>query len=198
LEQKGMHFDGKFRFIGSVDPEPLARTVESFGEDAWLEFSNRQENYNPHRKTNTIPLLYDEDARHSNPTAWPRFKAIEPLLQPVFDHIRTANSVVGDDGYFVRIILTRLAPHAWINRHRDAGHSLKRSHRNHLAIITEESVEFEVGEEVRHLAPGEIWEINNRAGHAVRNNSPRPRIHMILDYVVPGERIEDPDGVVFG
>jgi quercetin dioxygenase-like cupin family protein len=198
LEQKGMHFDGKFRFIGSVDPEPLARTVESFGEDAWLEFSNRQENYNPHRKTNTIPLLYDEDARHTNPTAWPRYKAIEPLLQPVFDHIRAANPVVGDDGYFVRIILTRLAPHAWINRHRDAGDSLERSHRNHLAIITEESVEFEVGEEVRHLAPGEIWEINNRDGHAVRNNSPRPRIHMILDYVVPGERIEDPGGVIFG
>jgi len=196
-----MHFDGTFRFIGSVDPEPLVRAVEAIGDDAWLEHSYRQETFHPHRKTQTIPLIYDDDARHTDPTTWPRYAQIEPVLQPVLGKIRAANPPVGakgDDGYFVRIILTRLNPHAWINRHRDGGDTLLRSHRNHLAITTNPLVEFEVGDEIRHIAPGEIWEINNRDEHAVRNKSDQARIHMILDYVVPGERIDDPDGVVFG
>jgi quercetin dioxygenase-like cupin family protein len=191
-----MYFDGTFRFIGSIDPEPLARAVQALGEDPWIEHSYRQETFHPHRKTQTIPLIYDDDARHTEPTTWPRYAEFRPALQPALDQIRAAND--GHDGYFVRIILTRLAPHAWINRHRDDGDTLLRSHRNHLAITTNPLVEFEVGDEVRYLAPGDIWEINNRAEHAVRNKSDHARIHMIIDYVVPGERIDDPDGVVFG
>lgn len=196
-----MHFDGTFRFIGKVDPAPLARLVESLREDAWLEHSYRQETFHPHRKTQTIPLIYDDDARHTDPTVWPRYAQFEPALRPALDQIRAANPPVrdnGDDGYFIRIILTRLNPHAWINRHRDAGDTLLRSHRNHLAVTTNSLVEFEVGDEIRYLEPGAIWEINNRDEHAVRNKSDLARIHMILDYVVPGERIDDPDGVVVG
>lgn len=192
-----MYFEGTYRHIGTIDPEPLARVVASFGEDAWFEHDTRQRTFDPHRKTQTIPLLYDDDARHTNPTAWPRLAEIQPVLDPVLDLISAANPPVsgsGAEGYFIRILLTRLRPHGWILSHRDAGGTLLRSHRNHLAIVTNEQVEFEVGEDVRHLAPGEIWEINNREEHAVRNKSDQARIHMILDYVVPGEQINDPEG----
>lgn len=70
------------------------------------------------------------------------------------------------------------------------------SQRNHFPIITNNGVEFEVGEDVRHLAAGEIWEINNRDYHAVRNTSDNARVHMIIDYVVPGEQIADPEGLL--
>jgi hypothetical protein len=50
---------------------------------------------------------------------------------------------------------------------------------------------------MRHFAPGEIWEINNRKYHAVRNLGEEARVHLILDYVVPGEEIQDPtEGLV--
>jgi aspartyl/asparaginyl beta-hydroxylase len=192
-----MYFDGAFRYIGAIDPKPLVSAVESFGEDAWFEYARRQETFAPHRHTQTIPLLYDEDARHSEPTAWPRFAQLEPVLKPALEKIREASlpAESGDPGYFIRIILTRLSPHCWISRHQDGGDSLVRSHRYHLALTTDRLVEFEVDEQVQHFAAGDIWEINNRKYHAVRNNSDQPRIHMIFDYVVPGERIEDPDGV---
>ena len=143
-----MYFEGTFRHIGTVDATPLAKAVQSLGEDAWSEYIRRQETFQPHRRTQTIPLLYDEDGRHTDPTAWPRMKDLDSAMQPILDKIRDANSSTpgnGQDGYFIRIILTRLSPHGWIPRHQDGGPSLLRSHRYHVALVTNPGVEFEVG-----------------------------------------------------
>lgn len=194
-----MYFDGQFRHIGTVDPQPLAAAVASLGEEPWLEYVRRQERFAPHRQTQTVPLLFDEDMRHADPTPWPRLAPFEPLLQPVLDKIRQ-NTVPATgsskDAYFIRIILTRMSAGAMISPHRDHGPSMLRSHRCHLALITNRLVHFAIANEVQHFAPGEIWEINNRKLHAVRNLGDEPRVHLILDYVVPGEEIQDPDGPV--
>ena len=79
-----------------------------------------------------------------------------------------------------------------ITPHRDYGPSMLRSHRYHLALVTNDQVEFAIGGQIQHLAPGEIWEINNRKLHAVRNLGAEGRVHLILDYVVPGEVVLDP------
>lgn len=194
-----MHFDGLCRQIGTIDPRPLADAIESLGEDAWDEWDHRQRTFGPHRHTQTIPLVYDDDMRHADPTTWPRFAQLQPVLEPVLEKIREANESVtgtGDRGYFVRIILTRLSPGSNINGHRDSGESLMRSHRYHLAIRTNRLVDFFIGDQPHHFAAGEIWEINNRQKHAVQNLSDEGRVHLILDYVVPGEKVEDPEGTV--
>lgn len=194
-----MHIDGLCRHIGTVDPTPLADLIEQLTEDDWTEFDQRQQTFTVHRSTQTIPLLYDEDMRHTNPTAWPRLEEFKPVLQPILDAIE-ANYSAGQpdsDGYFVRIILTRLSPGSTIDRHRDKGESLMRSHRHHFAIATNPLVDFFIGGQQHHFAAGEIWEINNRQYHAVRNLSYRPRVHLVVDYVVPGEKIDDPEGTVF-
>lgn len=194
-----MYFDSPFRHVGTIDPEPLVQVIESMGEAAWNEYVVRQELFEPHRHTHTIPLLFDLDGRHKNPTAWPRLTQIKPALEPALEVIRQANlseDGAGGDGYFVRIILTRLKPGSNINPHRDGGYSMLRSHRYHLALTTNNLVEFEIAGKTQHFAAGEIWEINNREEHAVRNLSGESRIHVILDYVVPGEKVPDPDGLV--
>jgi hypothetical protein len=137
--------------------------------------------------------------RHTEPTTWSRFAQLEPVLEPVLDTIRKAHPPApgtDDQGYFIRIILTRLRPGTTINRHRDSGESLMRAHRYHVAIRTNPLVDFFVGGQQHHFAAGEIWEINNRQYHAVRNLSNEGRVHLILDYVVPGEEVFDPDGLV--
>lgn len=191
-----MHFEGEFRHVGSVDPIPLRRAVEAMGDEAWLEYVRRQERFEAHRKTQTVPLIYDEDMRHEEPTVWPRFESLEPTIRPFMDLIREANSdraTSGGDPYFIRAILTKLAPMSVILPHRDKGYSLFRSHRYHIALKTNEKVDFGINQKIQHFAAGEIWEINNRAFHAVRNLSDEPRIHLILDYVIPGEHIDDPE-----
>jgi hypothetical protein len=193
-----MHFDGLCRHLGTVDPKPLAEAIHALTEDAWADYQARQKRFNIHVDTQTIPLIYDEDSRHENPTSWPRYATMEPVLRPVLDLIRNNYTPQSDTpGYFNRILLTRLDAHGAIPEHRDGGASLMRSHRHHLAVETNPLVEFYIGGQKHHFAAGEVWEINNRAPHEVRNLSDRARIHLIADFVVPGERIDDPKGTIY-
>jgi hypothetical protein len=187
-----MFFDGEYRRIGDVDPAPLAAAVAALGEEAWFEQVGRQEAFPAHRKTQTIPLIYDPDMRHTDQTVWPRFDAMQDVLAPA---MRAIEAYFGA-GYFVRVILTRLGAGETIGSHRDHGPSLARAHRMHLAIETNPQAEFGIAGHIRHLPPGEIWEINNRKVHGVRNQGDAARIHLILDYVVPGEEVDDPDGLL--
>jgi len=51
-----------------------------------------------------------------------------------------------------------------------------------------------VGDTEVHMKPGELWEINNRREHGVVNGGGEDRIHLIVDYVLAGEKIIDADG----
>lgn len=197
-----MYFAGTYRHIGTIDVETLRQAVLALGEDDWNASPSRQQIYKAHARTRTIPLVYDEDMRHAEPTRRPLMDRFEPALLPAMERIRAyfapAHAAAGtpvEQGYFIRIVLVRLAANAEVASHTDNGPSLQRAHRVHLPIVTNEGVLFAVQGDVRHLPAGELWEINNRRPHAVRNRG-EDRIHAILDYVVPGERIDDPDGPV--
>lgn len=197
-----MYFAGNYRSIGQVDIAPLRQAVDALGEAAWDESAQRQQIYRAHRSTRTIGLIYDEDMRHDRPTRRPAFDAMEALLAPAMARIRDyyapAHAAAGtplSNGYFVRIVLVRLAAGAEVTSHTDNGPSLKRAHRIHLPILTNERVLFAVKGDIRHMPAGALWEINNRRPHAVRNGG-ADRIHAILDYVIPGEHVDDPDGMV--
>lgn len=194
-----MYFDGEYRLIGIVDPAALREAVAALAEAAWFEDTARQQVYAAHRHTQTIPLIFDPDFRHVEPTVHPLFDtlrpAVEPVMQRIADHFSaTSASPAGGEGYFVRVLLARLDPGRTIGSHRDHGSSLSRAHRIHCAIFTNPGAEFGIAGHIRHIAPGEIWEINNRKVHGVRNLGDEARVHLILDYVVPGEIVADPEG----
>ncbi|RSY79365.1 hypothetical protein DAH66_17520 [Sphingomonas koreensis] len=194
-----MFFDSEYRRIGSIDAGPLELAVTAIGEAEWLAFGDRQQAYAAHRATQSIPLIFDPDFRHEAPTRLPVFDRYAAMLEAPMAAIRdffAANPPPGTagEGYFVRVLLVRLEAAAKIGSHRDHGHSLARAHRIHLPIITNPGVEFGIAGHIRHLAAGELWEVNNRKVHGVRNASDTHRIHAIFDYVVPGEVVPDPEG----
>ena len=90
-------------------------------------------------------------------------------------------------GYFVRATLVRLNAGGSISQHQDNNFSLTHSHRVHVPVITNDDVTFTVGSESINMRPGEVIEINNRRLHSVENNGSEHRVHLILDYVLPGE-----------
>lgn len=197
-----MYFAGNYRRIGSIDVTGIRQAIEALGSDAWNDTAYRQRTWAVHAHTRSIPLIYDADLRHTNPTRRPMMDRFEAVLKPAMDCIRAyfapVHAAVGTpicDGYFSRIVLVNLAAGGEIASHTDAMPSLMRAHRVHLPIVTNDQVLFAVNLDIRHLPAGELWEINNRRSHAVRNLG-EERIHAILDYVVPGEIITDPDGVV--
>lgn len=194
-----MFFEGEYRLIGSVSPTALQEAVLALGEAAWFEETGRQEVYPAHRHTQTVPLIFDPDMRHTDPSVRPMFDRFQPVIAPVMERIVadfapkvTAGAAAG--GYFVRALIARLAAGQTIGSHRDHGYSLARAHRIHCPIFTNPKAEFGIAGHIRHLQAGEIWEINNRKVHGVRNLGEEARVHLILDYVVPGETIMDPEG----
>ncbi len=193
-----MYFDGEYRLIAEVDVGPLRDAIQALDESEWYGDTSRQETYRPHRQTQTIALIYDPDMRHEDPTVQPAFARFRHLVQPIMDTVAARYPAVEGDTapYFVRAILVRLTAGESIGTHRDFGDSLSRAHRIHIPVITNPGAEFGIAGHIKHLAAGEAWEINNRKPHAVRNISAEDRVHLILDYVRPGEEVEDPDGLI--
>ena len=195
-----MYFDGEYRSLGKVDVTALQAAVDDLDEGDWLADTSRQDAYAPHRRTQTIGLIYDPDMRHRDPTVQPAHARFRQVIEPIMASVASAlpPAIPGaQEPFFVRVILVRLDPRANIATHRDFGASLSRAHRVHVPVRTNSGAEFGIAGNVRHLPAGEAWEINNRKPHAVRNAGGSPRVHLILDYVVPGECIEDPDGTIY-
>ena len=192
-----MNFDGNFRKLGMADVRPIARKVAKFSDEDWRAADFRQRRYEVHRDTCTIPLVFDEDFRHTHPTRLPALAEFEAELRPVlagvaetYERSPGAERLVAQFGYgyFVRATLVRLEPGGSIPEHTDNNFSLVHSHRVHVPIVTNDEVRFRVGSEVRTLGVGEVTEINNRRMHEVTNGGTDARVHLILDFVLPGEK----------
>jgi hypothetical protein len=191
-----MNFDDNFRRIGSANVESIRRLIANLAEDDWNREDVRQQRYEVHKDTQTIPLVHDYDFRHVQPTRHPALQVFEPVIRPVlaitadfFDQSPKGRELTQKHGvgYFIRANLVRLAPGGEIAEHRDMNFSLAHSHRVHLPVVTNDKVWFTVGSETLNIPEGEIYEINNRRMHSVRNGGDEARIHLILDYVLKGE-----------
>lgn len=192
-----MNFAGNFLHLGNVDIGLLRRQVDELTDQQWAAYELRQNRYEVHRDTQTIGLVFDPDFRHTHPTRLPMLDvfhdAIYPALQFVagrFENTGKGKALVQEFGlgYFIRTTLVRLKAGGAIDPHQDNNFSLTHSHRVHLPVITNDRVLFTVGRETTALPAGELFEINNRRLHSVKNDSGEDRVHLILDFVLPGEK----------
>ena len=192
-----MNFPGNFFHIGDIDTTDIKNLVLGLTEEQWDSFGFRQKRYEVHQHTQTIGLVYDPDFRHTHPTKLPTLDMFEAELRPVlwmvadhFEETQSAKKLIKENGigYFIRASLVRLKAGCSIAEHRDMNFSLTHSHRVHLPIVTNDETWFSVGSESINMREGQVYEINNRRLHSVANNGTEDRVHLILDYVLPGER----------
>jgi hypothetical protein len=180
-----VRFEGNYIRRGTIDIVQIADAVTGLSEDDWLEDRYRQSTFVPHRDTQTVPLLFDADFRHTGPTKGRNYQRFSPFLETVRSVLAGA---LGPGGWLIRALFARLPPGGTIPPHTDRGFSLTNSHRLHIPVVTNEAAGFSVGDEERHLRCGEIWEINNQRRHAAWNRGARARIHLICDWVSgPGD-----------
>lgn len=177
-----MDFPANFRRLRQLDIQPLRQRVAQLSEADWQCDTGRQQRFSAHRETQTLALLYDPDFRYAQPTRQPAFDGVAPELEPVL-------AAIAQDfpahSYLLRLLLVRLPASCSIASHTDGGASLHFVHRLHLPVITNRDALFTVGDETRHLAAGEVWEINNCRSHSVCNGGASARVHLILDWVTP-------------
>lgn len=192
-----MNFNGNFARIGTADLSIMRDLVTQLTPEHWSGDPTRQNRYEAHKDTRSIGLVYDYDFRHVDPTVLPPMQLFSPALRQLFamiaDHYEyqpAATDLLGQRGrgYFVRVNLVSLRAGGEITPHQDMNFSLAHSHRVHVPVFTNDSVEFTVGTETINMRADEVIEINNRRMHSVRNAGDEDRVHLILDWVTPDER----------
>ncbi len=176
-------FTGNFRMLDRLDISKFKAKALVLTEDDWEAYTWRQNRpKSAQAETQSIPLIFDEDFRHDNPTVREKFSELDcdTLLEPV---LRAISDYYTGDGYVVRTLLTRLKPRGMIPPHVDTGYSLLNCRRIHIPVFSTERVEFTVGGEQLSMKEGEVWEINNAREHSVVNRGNQGRVHLIIDWV---------------
>ncbi len=177
--------------LATLDVSTLKSLVLQQPDEEWVADSYRQNQFEAHKDTETIYLIFDRDFRHSNGTRREKYPVFAPHVEPIFAML---SHVLKSRGAVIRCILTRLRPGGAISPHKDGGFSLVRSHRLHLAVVTSDQVTFVIGGEEIKMREGELWEIDNTRWHSVRNDGQDPRVHLIVDWAP----IETEDHAVSG
>ena len=170
-------------FIGKCDVDSIIKSLNKESNDIWLEHTFRQNEYDAHKDTNTIEILWDKNSLNSSKVGdkhkinYSKFN-IESFL----DSIKPLYENAYGKGYFIRVLIVKLLAGTHIKPHVDSGLSLEICKRTHIPLITNDKVKFIVGDEEKYMKVGEIWEINNQNTHSVVNDSDYDRIHFIIDY----------------
>lgn len=84
-----------------------------------------------------------------------------------------------------RVMLVRLKAGGHISPHTDEGAYARYFARFHVPLESSLRCQFQAGEEVVNMAPGELWWFNHQVEHSVVNDGPA-RIHLIIDACAPG------------
>lgn len=152
-------------------------------EKNWLEWTERQDAYSSHSRTQSIPLIWpvdNEEVKTVLNTQW--YPQYIQYFEPTLIYFRS-KIFTGSNSNIVRLVLTRLDPSSGIPDHTDRGYALQSVHRCHVAIVTNTDCTFTVGGEEKQMTIGEVWEISNTTPHQVDNRGVTPRIHLMIDWI---------------
>ena len=182
-----MEIDARVLSHGEVDIAALAAAIAAQDDAAWFEQVERQKDYEVHRLTQSIVLLFAEV------DPWPR---MEVHRQPGWERLSSVAVPLMDSiierwyrpgGRIIRAMAAKLLPGSKIDPHRDSHPSFNCGHRIHVPVTTNPRVRFTVDGRPFKLEVGQCYEINNRMMHSVANKGDTDRIHFIFDYV-PAEK----------
>jgi hypothetical protein len=167
-----------FRYIDSINIFDISKKILEYNSLDWEKYSFRQNTFDVHKSTKTIPLFFDEKFDEKS-LFFDEYEKYKEFILQVENKINKKFSL---NLKTIRAILVNLPSKCGIDPHIDQGESLESCMRFHIPIITNSLCIFSVSEEKINMKPGEIWEISNTAKiHHVINNGDSDRIHLIVD-----------------
>lgn len=184
-----MDIDTPLRTLGPVEIEALIQEILSQEEDAWFEQEYRQQEYDVHRYTQSIVMVFTDgsgwpDIEVSKHPGWDR---LADVAIPVMHHIVEDHYSAG--GTIIRAMAAKLLAGGLIKPHIDSHPSFRYGHRIHVPITTNSRVRFMIDGRPYKMKVGQAYEINNQLRHSVMNKGEEDRITLIFDYV-PAESID--------
>jgi hypothetical protein len=173
------------RDLGPVDVAPLRDAILALAPEAWLEQTRRQQDYDVHRYTQSVVLIFTDSS------GWP---SITVTKEPGWDRLAHVavplmHDLIGrfypPGGTIIRAMAAKLLAGAVIKPHCDSHPSFHNSHRIHVPITTSPRVRFNIDGRPYHFQVGKAYELNNQLNHSVMNKGTDDRITFIFDYVPP-------------
>jgi hypothetical protein len=182
-----MDIGDRLRDLGPIDSAALRAAILAQDSAAWHEQQYRQQEYDVHRQTESIVLVF------ANLEAWPE---IEICKEPGWDRLAQVavplmHEIIArhypPGGAIIRAMAAKLLAGGKITPHVDSHPSFHRGHRIHVPITTNHRVRFMIDGRPHQLEVGRAYEINNQLNHSVMNKGDEDRITFIFDYVPPAE-----------
>lgn len=172
------------RCLGEVDVQALREAILAQEPEAWTEQLNRQQDYEVHKDTESIVLLFcDESWPDGEIYREPGWDRLSDVAMPLIDHIIETYYTAG--GTVLRAMAAKLKAGGRINPHVDNIRSFHMGHRIHVPITTSAAVRFMIEGQPYAFEVGKAYELNNQKKHSVMNMSKEDRISFIFDYVPP-------------
>ncbi len=161
------------------DVEAIRDGIGQIPDAKWLE-SERQQRFDIHGDTRSLDLIHFFRDENTKPDYRELYFELQDELKPAVDCIA---DYYQNNGFLVRMLLTKMPPGSAIPEHVDSGPALMNCHRVHIPITTNDDVVFMVDGEKKNMQVGEFWEINNALDHSVENQGDEDRIHLIIDWM---------------
>ena len=181
-----MNIDESLKPLGEIDVGPLKQAVLGLEEEAWLANEDRQNDYEVHRQTRSVVLVFCdgtvEDLVVEKKEGWEHLaENAVPIMQDLIGRHYPAGGVI------IRAMAANLVAGGRITPHFDSHPSFRRSHRIHVPITTNNRVRFMIDGRPFRMQVGQAYELNNQKTHSVMNNGVDDRITFIFDYMPPEE-----------
>jgi hypothetical protein len=177
------------RELGAVDIAALSERILGLDADAWMMDQRRQQDYDVHKRTESVVLVFTDgagwpDITVSREAGW---DLLADVAVPLMQDIIARHYPPG--GTIIRAMAAKLLPGEVITPHRDSHPSFAYGHRIHVPITTNPRVRFMIAGRPYQFKVGQAYEINNLLPHSVMNKGSDGRITFIFDYV-PAEKID--------
>lgn len=175
-------------YVGHTDQDIRSAMIAILDKipSEWLKSTIRQDTIgSPHKNTQSIifrgPLsltdkwtVFDGTLSVNYDTNPALKNAVQLLVEQVMEI--TQARALG------RVMLVKLLPGGVITPHVDEGKYAEVHDRYHIPLVSY-NCSFTCGDQTEQMHVGGIYRINQRITHSVANDSPMPRIHLIIDVV---------------
>jgi len=180
-----MDIDVPLKDLGEVSMGALRDAVLGLPREAWLENQSRQQEYDVHRRTESVVLIFTDgsgwpDITITRESGW---DFLGEVALPLMTRIIRGHYAPG--GTILRAMAAKLLPGEAISPHHDSHPTFHYGHRIHIPIKTNPRVRFTIDGNLHTFQVGRAYEINNQKTHSVINEGDEERIHFIFDYVSP-------------
>jgi hypothetical protein len=170
----------------TFDAVALAGEALAFDESEWIKHFNKAYYEGD---WSGVPLRSRDGRLTIGPEPWNTAPWADTPYFERCSAIRAVLKAIRCETTSVRLL--RLGPGARILEHED--HNIGVDYgfvRLHIPVLTGPGVEFVLGGEPLHMAPGECWYVDVLNAHSVVNPGPGPRIHLVVDCIVNAALLE--------